>query len=274
MPNKTRVGIVQLCATADVSQNLATTEELSRRAVQDGAEVVCLPEAFAYIGSDRERLPMLEDLEVGGPILESCRRIATDHQVHLIAGGFPEKAPNDRAYNTCLHLTPEGRIAAAYRKIHLFDVDLPDGTRMLESRNTSPGDSTITTEMPFGSLGLTVCYDVRFPRLFQDLVDKGAMSIAVPSAFVKSTGRDHWHVLLRSRAIECQAYVIAPAQYGDHDHRNRKSFGHAMIVDPWGLIVAECVEDKDDHIVAEVDPGEVERVRSQLPSLKNRGTWD
>ena len=273
MPEKTRVGIVQLCATADVAQNLATSEELSRRAVQDGAEVVCLPEAFAYIGSDRDRLPMLEDLETGGPILECCRRIATDHQVHLIAGGFPEKAPNDRAYNTCLHLAPDGQIVSAYRKIHLFDVDLPDGTRMLESRNTSPGDSAITTELPFGTLGLTVCYDVRFPRLFQDLVDKGAMALAVPSAFVKTTGRDHWHVLLRSRAIECQCYVIAPAQYGDHSHRNRKSYGHALIVDPWGLVITECSDDKDDHAVAEIDPAEVERVRTQLPSLKNRGVW-
>lgn len=273
MPETTRVGIVQLCATADVPQNLAKTEELSRRAVQDGAEVVCLPEAFAYIGSDRERLPLLEDLDAGGPMLESCKRIATDHKVHVIAGGFPEKAPNDRAYNTCLHLLPDGNVEAAYRKIHLFDVDLPDGTRMLESRNTSPGDSAVVTEMPFGTLGLSVCYDVRFPRLYQDLIDKGAIALAVPSAFVKSTGRDHWHVLLRSRAIECQSYVIAPAQYGDHNHRNRKSFGHAMIVDPWGLVIAECTEDKDDHIVAEIDPSEVERVRSQLPSLKNRGAW-
>ena len=273
MAAKTRIGIVQLCANADVPKNLATTEDLSRRAVEAGAEVVFLPEAFAYIGSDRARLPMLEDLDVGGPMLDSCKRIATDHQVHVIAGGFPEKAPNDRAYNTCLHLTPDGDIAAAYRKIHLFDVDLPDGTRMLESRNTSSGDAAVTTELPFGCLGLSVCYDVRFPRLYQDLVDKGATALAVPSAFVKTTGRDHWHVLLRSRAIECQAYVIAPAQYGDHDHRNRKSYGHALVADPWGKVVAECELEQDDFTIAEIDPAEVERVRTQLPSLKNRGSW-
>ncbi|MYD43001.1 MAG: carbon-nitrogen hydrolase family protein [Gammaproteobacteria bacterium] len=273
MPIKTRVGIVQLCATNDVTQNLATTEELSQRAVAEGAEVVCLPEAFAYIGSDRERLPMLEDLEQGGPILDSCRRIATSHNVHVIAGGFPEKAPDDRAYNTCLHLTPAGTIAAAYRKIHLFDVDLSDGTRMLESRNTSPGDAAVTSELPFGTVGLTVCYDVRFPRLYQDLVDKGATALAVPAAFVKTTGRSHWHVLLRSRAIECQAYVIAAAQYGDHQHRNRKSYGHALIADPWGDVIAECADDADGFAVAELDPAEVTRVREELPSLKNRGSW-
>ena len=273
MAEKTMVGIVQLCATADVQDNLKTTERLSQSAVQDGAEVVFLPEAFAYIGSDRERLPLLESLDCGGPILESCRRIATEHQVHVVAGGFPERAPEDRAYNTCLHLTPDGAIAAAYRKIHLFDVDLPDGTRMLESRNTTPGREAVTTELPFGTLGLTVCYDVRFPSLYQDLVDKGATAITVPAAFVKTTGRDHWHVLLRSRAIECQSYVIAPAQYGDHQHRNRKSYGHALIADPWGLVIAECKEDKDDYAVAEINPAEVERVRSQLPSLANRGSW-
>ena len=273
MPKKTTVGIVQLCATSNVEQNLKTTEALSAGAVGDGAEVVFLPEAFAYIGSDRERLPLLEDLDGDGPILNSCRRIAKSHSVHVVAGGFPEKAPENRAYNTCLHLTPDGEIAAAYRKIHLFDVDLPDGTRMLESRNTSPGSQAVTSELPFGTTGLTVCYDVRFPTLYQDLVDKGAIVLTVPAAFVKTTGRDHWHVLLRSRAIECQAYVIAPAQYGDHQHRNRKSYGHALIADPWGLVIAECEEDKDDFAVAEIDPTEVDRVRNQLPSLQNRGSW-
>lgn len=273
MAEKTSVGIVQLCATADVERNLETTEHLSALAARDGAEVVFLPEAFAYIGSDRERLPMLEDLEQGGPILACCKRIAQTHQVHVVAGGFPERAPNERAYNTCLHLTPDGNIVAAYRKIHLFDVDLPDGTRMLESRNTTAGSEAVTSELPFGTLGLTVCYDVRFPNLYQDLVDKGATVITVPAAFVKTTGRDHWHVLLRSRAIECQSYVVAPAQYGDHQHRNRKSYGHALIVDPWGLIVAECKADKDDYAVAEIDPSEIDRVRSQLPSLANRGSW-
>ena len=273
MARKTKVGIVQLCATADVKKNLAVTTRLSKDAISKGAEVVFLPEAFAYIGSDRARTPHLEDLSEGGPILDCCRTIATEGGVHVVAGGFPERAPDDRAFNTCLHIDPAGEILAAYRKIHLFDVDLSDGTRMLESRNTSPGDAAVTTSTPFGELGLTVCYDVRFPRLYQDLVDKGATVLAVPAAFVKSTGIAHWHVLLRSRAIECQAYVIAAAQYGDHQHRGRKSFGHALVIDPWGQVVGECLEDKDDFAVVEIDPAEVERVRAELPSLLNRGTW-
>ena len=273
MSRKTKVGLIQLCATSDIPKNLETTTELSHRAVDAGAEVVFLPEAFAYIGSDRERIPQLEDLNEGGPILDCCKSLATSKSVHVIAGGFPEKAPDSRAYNTCLHIAPDGEIKSAYRKIHLFDVDLADGTRMLESRNTSPGSSLEVADLPFGKLGLTVCYDVRFPTLYQDLVDLGATAIAVPAAFVQTTGRDHWHVLLRARAIECQSYVIAAAQYGDHQHRKRRSFGHALVADPWGLVVAECEQDQDDFIVAEIDPARVEEVREQLPSLQNRGAW-
>ena len=168
-----------------------------------------------------------------------------------------------------MHLNPAGDIESCYRKIHMFDVDLPDGTRLMESRGTAPGDTPITTELPFGTLGLTVCYDVRFPGLYQKLVDMGAVALTVPSAFTRTTGRDHWHVLLRARAIECQAYVFAPAQHGEHGHRNRTSYGHALIVDPWGDIVAE-VEEGDGFAIATVDPARVAAVREELPSLKNR----
>ena len=273
MPNKTPIGIIQLCATSDVPKNLATTRHLSHRAAQEGAEVIFLPEAFCYIGPERERLKILESLDDEGPILSTCREIAQKDQVHVIAGGFPEVAPDGSSFNTCLQLDPAGEIQAVYHKIHLFDVDLPDGTRMLESRGTTPGDSLQVAELPFGTLGLTVCYDVRFPRLYQDLVDMGAIAITIPAAFTKTTGRDHWHVLLQARAIECQAYVIAPAQYGSHQHRTRHSYGHAMVVDPWGKILLECSTDADDFAVVDIDPVEVQRVRSELPSLENRRTW-
>ena len=170
-------------------------------------------------------------------------------------------------------MQPDGTVAAAYRKIHLFDVDLADGTRLFESRGTAPGDRAVVTETPFGLLGLTVCYDVRFPLLYQRLADLGATAIAVPSAFTKTTGRDHWHVLLRARAIECQCYVIAPAQHGDHGHRGRQSYGHGLIVDPWGDIVAEC-DAGDGFALADIDPARVAEVRTQLPSLANRGMFE
>ena len=273
MARNTIVGIVQLCAKTDIAQNLQTASDLASRAVHDGADVVFLPEAFAFIGSDRELRENLENLEEEGPILNACKEMARKNRVHLVAGGFPECAPEGKAYNSCLHIDPEGSLVARYRKIHLFDVDLADGTRMWESRGTSPGDLAVTTELPFGTLGLSVCYDVRFPHLYQDLVDRGAVALAVPAAFMKSTGRDHWHVLLRARAIECQSYVIAPAQHGDHGHRGRKSFGHAMVVDPWGAVIAECPDEGDAVAVAEIDLAEIERIRTQLPSLKHRGAW-
>lgn len=273
MTKKTTIGIAQLCANADVPSNLAVCRDLVARASDQGAEVVFLPEAFAYIGSDRGMKNHLETLDNPGPILTCCQDLARTHEIHLIAGGYPELAKDGRAHNTCLHITPDGETAAAYRKIHLFDVDLSDGTRMLESRSTSPGNELVTTELPFGVLGLSVCYDVRFPTMYQDLVDRGAIALAIPAAFMRSTGRRHWHVLMRARAIECQAYVIAAAQFGDHNHRGRKSFGHALVADPWGNIVAECAEAQNDVGIAQIDPDEVDRIRAELPSLQNRGSW-
>ncbi|MDE0063898.1 MAG: carbon-nitrogen hydrolase family protein [Gammaproteobacteria bacterium] len=264
-----KAAVVQMCATADVHKNLRVTGDLVARAAQAGAGAVFAPEAFTFIGPGRERAKMLEPLPGGGPVLEECRAMAADNRVHFVFG-FHERAPDGRSFNTCVHLDPEGQVAALYRKIHLFDVDLADGPRLLESRGTAPGNSPVVTELPFGILGLSVCYDVRFPVLYQRLVDLGAIALTVPSAFTRTTGRDHWHVLLRARAIECQAYVIAPAQYGEHGHANRISYGHSLIVDPWGDVVAECPESGDGFAIAEIDPGRVQKVRRELPSLANR----
>ena len=273
MSRATQIGVIQMCSTADVSENMDTAARLTGCAVEAGAQVVFWPEAFSYIGSDRSRQGILESLNEGGPILDACRKEAKEHGVDLVVGGFHEAAPDDMAYNSCIHIDPEGNVLDVYRKIHLFDVDLPDGTRLFESKRTLPGDRAVVAELPFGKLGLTVCYDVRFPNLYQRLCDLGAVAIAIPAAFTKTTGRDHWHVLLRARAIECQAYVIAAAQYGNHQYRNRHSFGHAMVVDPWGNIVAECEADQDGFVLATIDPKEVEKVRQQLPSLNNKRPW-
>ncbi len=269
MGSKTVIGIVQMCATSDVEANLDSTLGLVRDAAKAGAQMVFVPEAFAFIGSERERRPHLEPLPEGGPILRRAATCGAEAGIHLVLGGFPEAASDGRSFNTCVHLAPDGGVAALYRKIHLFDVDMADGTRVLESRSTAPGEQVVVTETPFGPLGLTVCFDVRFPQLYQALADKGAVAITVPSAFFKNTGRSHWHVLLRARAIECQCYIIAPAQHGDHQHRGRQSYGHALVVDPWGDVVVEC-EDGDGFALAEIDPARVEAVRAELPSLANR----
>ena len=273
MAELTKIGIIQMCATSDVQRNLDSTALLCEAAAKEGAEAVFVPEAFCYIGSEKQRQTILETISKGGPIFDRCRAIARENNVHFVAGGYPELAPDGRSYNSCFHLDPEGELVANYHKIHLFDVDLPDGTRMCESRGTSPGSKLVTTELPFGTLGLTVCFDVRFPQLYQDLVDLGSVAITVPAAFTKTTGRDHWHILLQARAIECQSYIIAPAQFGSHQHRTRHSYGHALVVDPWGKILVECATDIEDFAVVTIDPSEVERVRSELPSLQNRGSW-
>jgi predicted amidohydrolase len=269
MAEPTLVAAVQMRTTPDVDANLDAVRRLTTRAVARGARVVFLPEAFAYLGPDSGKRAILEPLPAGGRILDACRALARDTGTHLVLGGFHETGSDpEKARNACVHVDAGGEVAAVYRKIHLFDVDLADGTRLHESAHTEPGSELVVTEMPFGTLGLSVCYDVRFPALYGGLVDRGATVLTVPSAFTASTGKDHWHVLLRARAIEWQCYVVAPAQFGNH-HGSRTSYGHALIVDPWGCVLAEC-GDGEGLAIAEIDPARVAAVRRELPSLAHR----
>ena len=265
-----RAGVIQMCSTPDVGSNLETAARLAREAAEMGADVVFFPEAFAFIGPRREKAQILEPLPGGGPILESCQNLARELGRELVLGGFHEQCDHDatRSRNTCVHLGADGEIRSLYRKIHLFDVDLADGTRLRESAETEPGDRAVVTETAIGTLGLSVCYDVRYPALYQVLAERGAMAVTVPSAFTMTTGKDHWHVLLRARAIECQVYVLAPAQFGNH-YRSRVSYGHGLIADPWGCVVAQC-SDGEGVAIAEIDRERVASVRSELPSLANR----
>lgn len=272
MSRTTRVALAQLCATMDVPANLATAERLIREGAERGARIVLLPEAFAYIGPDREKRRMLEPLDgsAPSPILDRCRSLARETGCELIFGHHerPPGQDTSKSFNTCVHLDAEGEIRAAYRKIHLFDIDLDDGTSLKESARTLPGSTVLATDTAFGTLGLTICYDLRFPYLFQALVDLGAIAITVPSAFTASTGAAHWHALLRARAIETQCYVLAPAQHGQHNAQ-RRSYGHSIVVDPWGEVTAELPEG-EGVILADLDPDRVSSVRRQLPSLAHR----
>jgi predicted amidohydrolase len=266
-----RTAIVQMRSTPDVDANLAATERLVRRAASLGAEFALLPEAFAFIGPEAQKRELLEPLPTGGPILDRCRTLARETQIPILLGGFHERASDGRAHNTAVHLQANGEIVALYRKIHLFDVDLADGTRLAESDGTAAGNDAVVTSTAFGNLGLSICYDVRFPLLYQALVERGAIALAVPSAFTASTGKDHWHVLLRARAIECQAYVLAPAQWGHH-WKARTSYGHSLIADPWGCVIAEC-SDGEGVAVAELDLAKVQEARRGLPSLQHKRTF-
>ncbi|XOV84407.1 MAG: carbon-nitrogen hydrolase family protein [bacterium] len=268
-PSEQQVAVVQHCATTDVEKNLTTLELLSRQAASEGADVITWPEAFAYLGRHDGKREILEALPAGGPILERCIALARELKCELLLGGFHESAPNpDKCFNTSVYLGRDGQIKATYRKIHLFDVNMKDGPTLQESRQTEAGDQAVVVDTVFGRLGLTVCYDVRFPLLYQNLIDQGAVAVSVPSAFTATTGALHWHTLLKARAIETQSYVIAPAQHGQHS-KHRASYGHSLIVDPWGKVIAELPEG-DGYVIAPVTIEQVNRVRTEIPSLANR----
>ncbi|MCA9606084.1 MAG: carbon-nitrogen hydrolase family protein [Myxococcales bacterium] len=258
-----------MTSTGDVEDNLQKTERFVSLAAEDGASLVLVPECFAYLGPEEGKLEIAETLPEGGPILERMRALARARGVDLVLGGFWEKGDHPKKVrNACVHLDAAGEVRAVYRKIHLFDVDLPDGTKLMESDTVEPGHEPVVTDAPFGRLGLSVCYDLRFPELYRRLVDQGAIALAIPAAFTLTTGKDHWHVLLRARAIEAQCYVLAAAQTGHH-YGKRWSYGHALIADPWGTVLAEHGEG-EGAVVARLDPEVVARVRRGLPSLAHR----
>lgn len=269
MTGKTKVGVVQMTSTGDVEANLCAVERLVGEGVGDGARLIVIPECFAYLGPEQGKLELAEPLPGGGPILARMAALARARGVELVLGGFWEKgASAAKVRNACVHLAADGAVRAIYRKIHLFDVDLPDGTKLEESATVEPGRELVVSDAPFGKLGLSVCYDVRFPELYRGLVDRGAIALAIPAAFTLTTGKDHWHVLLRARAIEAQSYVLAAAQTGLH-HGQRRSYGHALICDPWGTVLGECGEG-EGVATAWVDPEVVARVRGSVPSLRHR----
>jgi len=269
-----RVAALQMSSGPDVDRNLDAFERLARRAVSAwGAELVVAPECFAYLGPEEGKIPLAEDLDEGGRILARCTSIARELDAHLLLGGFWERGTSEgKVHNSSVHLDPSGEIRAIYRKIHLFDVELPDGTQISESDTVEPGTEAVVTEAPFGRLGLSICYDLRFSELYRALVEAGAVALSIPAAFTLTTGKEHWHVLLRARAIESQCYVIAAAQTGRH-FGNRVSYGHAMIVDPWGTPVSECGEG-EGLAVAEVNLDRIAQVRSSLPSLRHRRSFE
>ena len=228
-----------------------------------------LPENFAFLRREGTPVPCAQDLD--SPIVAAVREMASQHAVWLLGGTFPERAERaGRLHNTSVLADPAGEIRAVYRKIHLFDVDLSasGGGTFAESDTYEPGKEVVVAETDFGGVGLSVCYDLRFPELYRELARQGAEWIAVPSAFTRETGKDHWEVLLRARAIENQAFVLAPAQCGRHSE-DRASHGRSLIIDPWGVILAQA-GDRPCAIVADCDRPALAAVRRSLPALTHR----
>jgi deaminated glutathione amidase len=261
------MGAVQMTSTADRARNMDTALRLVNEAADLGAKLVGLPENFAFMGPEEARLAGAETLE--GPTLGALRELARCRGIFVPAGSTAEKvdAPRKTA-NTSALIADDGSIVAAYRKIHLFDVSIPDGARYAESEVVVPGDKAVVAPTALGRVGLTVCYDLRFPELYRKLAGLGAEVFTIPSAFTLFTGKDHWEVLIRARAVENLAYVLAPAQVGRHSP-TRQTFGNAMIVDPWGVVLARC-PDGEGVCVAPFKRDRLEQVRQELPALKHR----
>jgi deaminated glutathione amidase len=259
---------VQMNSLPDLEKNLAQAEDLIDLAVRQGAELISLPENFSFLGDEAAKFAQAEAIAQSSE--KFLKTMAQRHQVTLLGGGFPVPTSTGKVYNTALLVGPNGEELSRYEKVHLFDVNLPDGNTYQESQAVSAGVQlpSVYPSKELGHLGLSVCYDVRFPELYRHLSQMGAEVLFIPAAFTAYTGKDHWQVLLQARAIENTCYVIAPAQTGKHNSR-RQSHGHAVIIDPWGIILADA-GDQPGVVIASIEPSRLEQVRRQMPSLQHR----
>jgi predicted amidohydrolase len=262
-----RVAAVQLNSTADMAANLAVADRLTRAAAADGAQLIVLPEKWTSMGEDEQLRAAAQTLD--GPAVRWARAIARELAVDLIAGSIVERVEGqEKLANTSVHVSPLGDLKAVYRKVHMFDVEV-GGRTYRESDLEEPGEEIVLSESAEGvGLGMSICYDLRFPELYRILAVRGARVLLVPAAFTLATTRDHWETLIRARAIENQAFVIAANQIGAHPGGNR-SGGRSMIVDPWGVVLAQA-PDAECEIVAELDLERQREIRAQLPALANR----
>jgi deaminated glutathione amidase len=259
---------LQMTSVPDLQKNLVQAEELIDLAVRRGAALVTLPENFSFLGDEKAKVAQVASIcEASEKFLKT---MAQRYQVTLLGGGYPVPSPDGKIYNTALLVGPDGDVLLRYEKVHLFDVNLPDGNTYEESAMVSSGQQMppICPRKDLGNLGVSVCYDVRFPELYRHLSHMGAEVLMIPAAFTAFTGKDHWQVLLQARAIENTCYVVAPAQTGFHNAR-RQSHGHATIVDPWGIVLADAGTEIG-MAIAEVKPSRLTQVRQQMPSLKHR----
>lgn len=269
-----KVGCIQMTAGPELEGNIEQASQLVRQAAGQGADFVLTPENTSFMIPGHRNIIANARPEEGHPALEAFAALARELGIWLLLGSLTidprtpadaEAGPPERVANRSFLLTPEGALAARYDKIHMFDVDIPDGQTYRESRTFRPGGDAVTAELPWGRLGMTVCYDVRFAGLYRRLARAGADFISVPAAFTRFTGQAHWHVLLRARAIETGCFILAPAQCGTHAEE-RQTYGHALIVAPWGEVLADAGE-VPGVVVAEIDPAKVAKARSMVPAL-------
>ncbi len=263
---KIKISCIQNCATDNLEHNLQDASSLVREARNAGAELICLPEFFSFLELNEDGLDVSPFAEATHPALTTFRSLSQETEAWILLGSIAVLDSVGKKRNRSIMLSPQGDIIARYDKIHMFDVNLPNGEVYRESAVFKPGSQAVIAELPWGDVGLTVCYDLRFPHLYRSLAHSGAQLLTVPAAFTRTTGQAHWHVLLRSRAIETGCYVIAPCQYGDHG--KARTYGHSLIIDPWGRILADGGEGRG-YIISEVDLSEVDRARRMIPALEH-----
>ncbi|CAL8976930.1 carbon-nitrogen hydrolase family protein [Rhodoplanes serenus] len=262
-----RVALVQLQSGRRPSANIDAAIKLIGKAKERGAHYVQTPEMTNLMESDRARLLELVAPEESDPGLAALRDTARRHRLWLHIGSLAVKVGPDLAANRTFLIDPDGEVVATYDKIHMFDVDLPGGESYRESRMFQPGDRAVVADLPWGRLGLSICYDLRFPALYRALAEAGSSFLAIPAAFTRQTGEAHWHVLMRARAIENGCYIFAAAQGGLHES-GRETFGRSLVVDPWGVVIAEHGT-QPGFVMAEIDPAAVTAARSRIPSLQH-----
>ena len=263
-----RIAAVQTNSSDNITENLETITPYVQQAVDQGAEVIVLPECFGFMQKSRQQLLAVAETEGQGLIQDSVAELSQKYGVWIIAGSVPLKSSDpDKVTNTLIVTNNQGQQVDSYSKIFLFDIELSSGESYRESSYTLAGDRSVVVDTPLGKIGLSICYDLRFPELYRKLAACGAELLVVPSAFSATTGKDHWMPLLRARAIENMCYVIAPAQYGIHNQK-RKTWGHTVIIDPWGQVLSE-LESGWGLIMAEIDMGKLESFRRQLPCLNH-----
>jgi deaminated glutathione amidase len=262
------VACVQTNTTRTLKDNIEAVAGLVRDARNRGADFILTPENVAILEPKSDALRAQAEVWEGNSVVGAFSRLARSVGAWLLAGSLPIKAPSGKVFNRSVLFDDKGGVVAYYDKIHLFDVDLPSGERYRESSTFEAGNRAVIAETPWGPLGMSVCYDVRFPHLYRQLAQSGARYLVVPSAFTKTTGEAHWHVLLRARAIEAGAFVFAPAQTGVHAE-NRRTFGHSLIVDPWGTVLADG-GDGIGVITALIDPSLVDKARGQVPAINHQ----
>ncbi len=262
-----RAACIQLRCGEDVAENLRCASELIREARGAGAGLIATPENTSFMAADAGAKLQISRVESEDASLKALCTLAEELGIWLIIGSLAIKVTESKTANRSYLIGSNGRIAARYDKIHLFDVNLPNGESYRESNTVAPGGQAVIADLPWGRIGLSVCYDLRFPQLYRNLARAGAGMISIPSAFTETTGKAHWHVLLRARAIENACFVIAPAQGGKHAN-GRSTYGHSLIVGPWGDILAEAGTEPG-FIAADIDPDQVQAIRARVPSLQH-----